>query len=96
MSLDWQQAARVHETSRKKVGAAIAGRRKELGYSQERFAQFARIDRGRYGRIERGEVNLTLESLFILAANLDIKPSLLLKDISVDDCMGKVPEADGE
>lgn len=77
----------AQERNKKKVGEAIRRRRKELGYSQERFAAFAGIERARYGRIERGEMNLTLEKIFELAAFLDIHPFLLLKDITADDCM---------
>lgn len=70
------------------VGDAIRRRRKELGYSQEGFAQYALIERARFGRIERGEVNLTLESLFYIAAHLDLAPSEILNGITVYHCMG--------
>lgn len=78
------------------MGAAIRKRRKELGFSQEKFAQSVGIDRGRYGRIERGEVNLTLASLFSLAAELDIPPHLLVRHVTVYDCMGVIPEPEDE
>ena len=65
----------------KKVGAAIRGRREQLGVSQERFAQRANIDRSRYGLIERGGANLTLATLFQLAKNLRVDASELIKDV---------------
>ena len=79
-----------------KVGATVRRRRKELGYSQERFAAWAGIERARYGRIERGELNLTLEKYFELAGHLMIEPYRLMKDISLDDCLlADVDEKDG-
>lgn len=70
-----------------KFGAAIRKRREELGYSQERFAQWAGIERARYGRIERGEMNLTFEKICDLAGHLMIEPYLLWQHISLDDCL---------
>lgn len=78
----------MKDSNLRKVGGAIRRRREELGYSQEGFAQYALIERARFGRIERGEMNLTLESLFYIAAHLDLAPSELLADITVYDCMG--------
>lgn len=82
---------RPHPTgvnSRKKIGTAIRQRRLQLGYSQEGFAQWAGIERARYGRIERGEMNLTIDKLLELAAHLDIEPYRLLQDVTIYDCMG--------
>jgi transcriptional regulator with XRE-family HTH domain len=67
------------------VGFNVRMRRLELGYSQEDFAQTAGIERSRYGRIERGEVNLTIQSLFALAEHLEVDPAKLLDDITLDD-----------
>lgn len=78
-----------------KVGAVIRRLREKQGYSQERFAQHADIERARYGRIERGEVNLTLESLFYLAAHLGVAPLELLRDVTLEDCCGVTPSPDG-
>ncbi|EFQ6415538.1 helix-turn-helix transcriptional regulator [Salmonella enterica] len=41
--------------------------RKALGISQEKLALLTEIDRSYVGRIERGEVNITLEKLYQFA-----------------------------
>ena len=76
----------VYDLCRRKVGAAVRERRKELGFSQEGFAQSARIDRARYGRIERGDMNLTLDTLCSLAAHLRTSPAQLLRHVTEIDC----------
>ena len=40
--------------------------------SQEQFALLCNMDRSYLGRIERGEVNLTLEKLYELAKSLEM------------------------
>lgn len=59
-------------------GKNIRSRRKTLGISQDRLALMANIDRSYSGRIERGEVNITLEKAYALAEILecDIKDLL--------------------
>lgn len=71
----------------KKLGDAIRKRRRELQFTQEKFAQHAGIERARYGRIERGEANLTSLNLADLAGHLQIEPYRLWLDISLDDCL---------
>ena len=80
----------VYDLCRRKVGAAVRERRKELGFSQEGFAQSARIDRARYGRIERGDMNLTLDTLCSLAAHLRTSPAQLLRHVSESDCADQI------
>ena len=41
--------------------------RKSRGLSQERLAHEAGIDRSYVGKIERGEVNVTIEKIYLLA-----------------------------
>ena len=48
-------------------GLKLRGKRKELGISQDKMALLAEIDRSYGGRIERGEVNITLEKAYLLA-----------------------------
>lgn len=81
----WQQSVRV--TNRQKVGATIRKRRIELGYSQEGFAQYAGFDRSQYGRMERGEANINLDTLFYLAGYLALPPYRLIRDITLDDVL---------
>ena len=60
------------------VGIRIRKRRKENGFSQENFAHHCKLDRSYMGRIERGEVNITLEVLYQLADALECHPKHLL------------------
>jgi transcriptional regulator with XRE-family HTH domain len=55
----------------KKFGDAVRDRRLQLGVSQDALAHAAEIDRSYVGRIERGEVNVTLEKAYKLAKALD-------------------------
>jgi transcriptional regulator with XRE-family HTH domain len=54
------------------LGAAIRATRQEQGYTQERFALASGIDRSYYGALERGEFNLTLDTLTKVAAGLEM------------------------
>ena len=76
----------MYETALTKIGFAIRRRREELGFTQEGFAHHAQIARTFYGRIERGEQNLALKTLFLLARSLRVTPAELLEGISLDDC----------
>jgi transcriptional regulator with XRE-family HTH domain len=53
-------------------GMRVREMREEYGYSQEAFAQEAGIDRSYYGRIERGNANLTLKQIAAIAERLGI------------------------
>lgn len=53
-------------------GAALRALRVERGYSQESFAAHAGIDRSYYGAIERGEFNVSLETIVKLAGALEV------------------------
>jgi len=48
-------------------GKKLRAKRKVLGISQEKLALLTEIDRSYVGRIERGEVNITLEKLYQFA-----------------------------
>ncbi|MGZ9899799.1 helix-turn-helix domain-containing protein [Shewanella gaetbuli] len=52
-------------------GIKLRNKRKELGISQDKLALLAEIDRSYAGRIERGEVNITLEKAYQLAEVLE-------------------------
>ncbi|EHK1077450.1 MULTISPECIES: helix-turn-helix domain-containing protein [Vibrio harveyi group] len=60
------------------VGKCIVKMRKSKGLSQEKLALQAGIDRSYVGRVERGEVNLTVEKLYSFAEALgcDVKELL--------------------
>ena len=90
----WLSKRAVNRTATKKVGKTIRLLREKSGYSQERFAQFAGIERARYGHIERGTLNISLEVLYRIAAHLDVKPSVLLEAVSLDDLLLNIDEVD--
>ncbi|HEY4917602.1 MAG TPA: helix-turn-helix transcriptional regulator [Solirubrobacteraceae bacterium] len=54
------------------LGRAIQALRKEQGYTQESFAMKAGIDRSYYGAIERGEFNVTVDTLTTIAVGLNV------------------------
>jgi transcriptional regulator with XRE-family HTH domain len=56
----------------RKLGEAIRSIREQQGYTQEAFAAHSGIDRSYYGAIERGEFNLTIETVLRVAAGLQI------------------------
>ena len=61
------------------LAKAIRSTREQLGYSQERFAARARIDRSYYGCIERGEFNQSLDTILKITRGLGVSASELLK-----------------
>ncbi len=60
------------------IGRAIRTARLEQGHTQETFALKAGIDRSYMGAIERGEFNLTINTLLKIGAGLDMSVSQLL------------------
>lgn len=60
-------------------GSAIRDARKERGFTQESFASEAEIDRSYYGAIERGEFNLTVDTILKIAVGLDMRASELFE-----------------
>lgn len=79
-------------SAQSKVAKNIRRIREERGYTQERFANHVQLDRAYYGRIERGQQNLSLRSLFMLAAFLEVRPGELLDEITVEDCQRLLSE----
>ena len=62
------------------LGLAIRRRRQELGYSQERLAEIADVHRNFVGHIERGEQNVSIDSLVRFSAALKVKLADLFTD----------------
>lgn len=60
------------------IGEKIRIHRKNNKLSQERLALVCNIDRSYLGRIERGEVNLTVEKLYEIANELKVPVADLL------------------
>ncbi|UXD89179.1 helix-turn-helix domain-containing protein [Thalassolituus hydrocarboniclasticus] len=59
--------------------------RKQKKFSPDGFAQHCGLDRSYMGRIERGEVNITVEKLYRIAAELGCEPGELLPPAKVSD-----------
>ncbi len=60
------------------LGARIRTERKACRLSQDALALACRIDRSYVGRVERGEVNITVEKLYRIAGVLACDPASLL------------------
>ena len=60
------------------VGQLIRNARHNKKISQEKLALICDIDRSYLGRIERGEVNITIEKLYELATALEMNAKDLL------------------
>jgi transcriptional regulator with XRE-family HTH domain len=61
------------------LGDAIRAARKQGDHTQESFALKAGIDRSYYGAIERGEFNVTVDTLMTIAAALGLSATELFK-----------------
>ena len=61
-----------------KIGNIIRKKRGEKDITQEMLALQCNIDRSYMGRIERGEVNLTVEKLYMIAKVLEVDVKQLL------------------
>jgi transcriptional regulator with XRE-family HTH domain len=67
---------------RRRLGKRIRRLRDQKGWSQEEFAHSCEVNRSYMGRIERGELNLTLETARKVANGLGISVSALLRGIA--------------
>lgn len=63
------------------IGFLIRKSRIEKKITQEKLALLCNIDRSYLGRIERGEVNITVMKLYEIALILELHPKELLPDI---------------
>ena len=72
-----QQLAKV-------LGKYIRAERKAKGLSQDNLALICKVDRSYMGRIERGEVNITIEKLYQIAGILECEPATLLPPLTSD------------
>lgn len=62
------------------VGNMIRKYRRANKYTQDELGEILQINQSYLGRIERGEVNITLDTLSKIANSLRVKPSELLED----------------
>ena len=77
--------ASVSEDKLKKLGSNIRRVREERGYTQEAFAQEVGLDRAYYGRIERGLINISAQTIFMLAEALETNPSLFFASVGTHE-----------
>jgi transcriptional regulator with XRE-family HTH domain len=63
-------------------GERVRVRRNALGWSQERLAEEAGLHWTYVGSVERGQRNISLKNIVILAAALQIDPAKLMKGLS--------------
>lgn len=65
----------------RKIGKRIRDLRLKQGWSQEDFAHRCELHRGHMGQIERGEKNLSINTLAKVSKGLGTTVSALLKGI---------------
>jgi transcriptional regulator with XRE-family HTH domain len=66
---------------RRTFGENLRAVRKGRGFSQEHLAYAAGIDRSYVGKVERGEVNLTIEKLYLLSGAIGCSPKDLVPEM---------------
>ena len=64
------------------IGHRIRDLRSEQGFSQEAFADSCGINRSHMGEVERGESNVTFQTLLVITQKLDVSISALLDGIA--------------
>lgn len=64
-----------------KIGKRIREIRKLKGFSQEAFAAEAELGRTYFGRIERGEQNMSIQNLIQIAITLKVEVGELIPSI---------------
>jgi transcriptional regulator with XRE-family HTH domain len=65
----------------KQIGDTIRALRLKKGWSQDLFADKSGLNRAHVGEIERGESNVTIQTLKIVADTLGVRISDLLKGL---------------
>jgi transcriptional regulator with XRE-family HTH domain len=71
----------MRKDPKKTFGIKIKKLRKELNMSQEALADICGLHRTYVGAVERGERNISLENIVVIARALRVNPADLLKDI---------------
>lgn len=64
---------------KRKIGLNIKSARVKKDFKQIDLADFAQLARGSIGKIERGQQNFTIETLFVIANVLGVESESLLK-----------------
>ncbi|MGN9166165.1 helix-turn-helix domain-containing protein [Tissierellaceae bacterium HCP3S3_D8] len=63
----------------KNIGTRIRSEREKLGLSREKFAEIVGLSTYYIGQIERGDRNMSLETLFKISESLNISVDYILK-----------------
>ena len=79
-------------TLARKFGALVQRLRLERGFSQEAFAQACSLERAHVGKIERGEVNVTVATTLKLVEGLDLTLASFFSELERE--LGSVDEED--
>ena len=64
----------------KALGTRIRQLRKKKGWTQDEFAVICDLHRSHMGKIERGETNVRLSTLVVIAKSLDVSVEELIAD----------------
>jgi transcriptional regulator with XRE-family HTH domain len=71
--------SRKKSQANQSLGLAIRSTRMQRGWAQEAFARAANLDRSYYGAIERGEFNISVDTLMKLTVALEMTASELFE-----------------
>ena len=66
-------------------GNIVRNRRESLSMSQERLAEMANLNANYVGCVERGERNVSIETIYRIASALKTTPKNLLPDIKLEE-----------
>lgn len=70
-------------TLRERLGRTVRRLRTDAGFSQERFADACGLHRTYIGSVERGETNISLDNIELIARTLRLPVSRLFADAEV-------------
>ncbi|WP_266180802.1 helix-turn-helix domain-containing protein [Dyella humicola] len=70
-------------TAQMKLAGAIRRRREALEFSQESFADAIGMHRAQYGKVERGLVNMSIQTLSRVATGLGMSVATLAKSAKI-------------
>lgn len=66
----------------RKIGERLRVLREEMGLSQADLADMCHLDRNHVGAVERGEINVTMETLLVLCIHVGTTLSEIYKGIA--------------
>lgn len=78
-----QKKTKPHSPEAAKLGRAIRARREAMKVSQDAFADLVGMHRSYVGFVERGEQNLTLDTMTRIAAALKVSLAILVKEAGI-------------